>query len=618
MSTTLLTRLIKFAPVGIFAALLSGCERDLNELEPVTYSTNPEVFINTFSSGLNYAAFASSVPTAFNVDNSVTYNDVSTASMRFEVPDAGDPRGAYAGGTFFTGVGRDLSGYNALTFWMKASQPANIDVLGFGNDLGANKYQASISGVPVTTNWQKYIIPLPDPSKLKVERGMFFYSEGPENDRGYTFWIDEVKYEKLGTVAQPQHAILNGQDQVETAFVGVTKVIGGLSSTANLPSGINQTVTVTSSYFSFASSNEAIATVDASGKVTVVGGPGNATITATVGGVPVKGSLRLNSVGNFQPAPVPTRPAATVISLFSNAYTNVPVDYYNGYWAPFQTTQSADFAVNGDNILHYTDFNFVGIQFTSPTVDATAMTHLHVDIYLPNTLPAAGRLKIEVVDNGTGGTGAFTTNIPVAQSQQWISLDIPFANFAGLSNRAKLAQVIFSDDVQNIPSIYVDNVYFYTASAPPTAPATAAPPPTHPASGVISVFSNAYSNVAGTDLNPNWGQATVVTQIPIQGNNTLKYAGLNYQGIQLGSPQNVSALSSLHLDFWSANSTSLKVYIISPGPVETPVTLTVPTTGWSSINIPLSSFAPVNLSNVIQLKFDGNGDIFLDNIYFRN
>jgi len=201
MSTTICTRLLKYTPVGILAVLLLGCQRDLNDLQPATYPTNPEVFINSFSPGLNYAAFGGSVPTAFDVDDQVTYNSISTASMRFEVPDAGDPRGAYAGGTYFTEVGRNLSGYDALTFWMKASQPANIDVLGFGNDLGANKYQASISGVPVTTNWQKYIIPLPDPSKLKNERGMFFYSEGPENGRGYTFWIDEVKFEKLGTLA---------------------------------------------------------------------------------------------------------------------------------------------------------------------------------------------------------------------------------------------------------------------------------------------------------------------------------------------------------------------------------------------------------------------------------
>jgi hypothetical protein len=617
MSTTIRTRLMKFVHVGILAALLGACQRDLADLQPVGNPTNPEVFINTFSPGLNYAAFGGSVPTAFDVDNSVTYNSTSTTSMRFEVPDAGDPRGAYAGGTFFTGTGRDLSGYNALTFWMKASQAANIDVLGFGNDLGANKYQASIAGVPVTTNWQKYIIPIPDPTKLTDERGMFFYSEGPENDRGYTFWIDEVKFEKLGTLAHPQHAILNGQDQVETSFLGVTKSIGGLNSTFNLPSGINQTVNVTPAYFEYVSSNESVATVDASGLVSVIGGPGSAKITATVGGTAAKGSLTIQSVGNFQPAPVPTRDPAKVISFFSDAYTNVPVDYYNGYWAPFQTTLSADFEVNGDHVLNYTEFNFVGIQFSSPTVDATAMTHLHADIYLPNTLPANASFKIEVVDNGTGGTGAFTTSIPAAQSQQWISLDIPFSNFTGLSNRSKLWQIIFVDEGGNIPGFYADNIYLYSAGTPPTTPTTAAPSPTVPPANVISVFSNVYTNIPGTDLNPNWGQATVVTQVPIQGNNTLKYAGLNYQGIQLGSAQNVSTKNFLHLDFWSANSSSLKVYLISPGPVETPVTLTVPTSGWTSIDIPLSSFAPVALNNVIQLKFDGNGDIYLDNIYFR-
>jgi len=134
---------------------------------------------------------------------------------------------------------------------------------------------------------------------------------------------------------------------------------------------------------------------------------------------------------------------------------------------------------------------------------------------------------------------------------------------------------------------------------------------------VVSVFSDSYSAIAGTDLNPSWGQATVVTQIQIEGNNTLKYSGLNYQGIQLGSSQNVSAMTHLHLDFWSANSTSVMVFLISPGPVETSYTLTVPTTGWSSLDIPLSEFAPVDMGDVIQLKFEGNGDIYLDNIYFH-
>jgi hypothetical protein len=102
--------------------------------------------------------------------------------------------------------------------------------------------------------------------------------------------------------------------------------------------------------------------------------PGN---TARMGDVPANGSLTIQSVGAFQHAPTPMHPADKVISIFSDAYTNVAVDYYNGYWAPYQTTLSADFEVNGDHILHYTDFNFVGIEFSSPTVNASEMTHLH-------------------------------------------------------------------------------------------------------------------------------------------------------------------------------------------------------------------------------------------------
>lgn len=619
MNTNILIIFKKYIPIGILVVLFLGCERDLSDLKPVTFPDTPEVFIDGFSAGLNYAAFGGSVPTAFDIDTKETYNN-SKASMRFDVPNAGDPQGAYAGGVFYTEGGRNLSGYNALTFWAKASESAVIDVVGLGNDLGASKYQVTISGLQVSTNWKKYYIPLPNSSVLTAERGMFFYSTGPVDGKGYTFWIDEVKFENLGTIAHPQFSILNGEDKVETSFIGVTQKISGLTAIYSLPDGVNQSVNAAVAYFTFTSSNENIATVNESGDVIVVGGPGNAEITAMVGDAATLGSLTLQSIGNFQQAPLPVHPAADVISIFSNAYTNVPVNYYNGYWAPYQTTLSADFEVNGDQILQYTDFNFVGIEFSSPTVDATAMTHLHLDIYIPNTLIAAAQLKIELVNEGAASSATYIANIPVSQSKQWIGLDLPFSEFTGLSSTAKLMQIIFVNENNQIPGFYADNIYFYSDGTPPPPggePVVPASTPTYPAANVLSVFSDAYTAIPGTDLNPDWGQETVVTTMQIQGNNTLKYAGLNYQGIQLGASQNVSAMGFLHLDFWTANSSSLTVFLISPGPVETGYSLTVPTSGWTSIDIPLSSFAPVNLSDVIQLKFDGNGDIYLDNIYFR-
>jgi hypothetical protein len=62
-------------------------------------------------------------------------------------------------------------------------------------------------------------------------------------------------------------------------------------------------------------------------------------------------------------------------------------------------------------------------------------------------------------------------------------------------------------------------------------PATAAPtPPARNTTDYISIFSDAYTNLAGTDFFPNWGQSTVVTDVTIVGNNTKKYANLNYEG----------------------------------------------------------------------------------------
>ena len=444
---------------------LVGCKRELDELTPAKFPTDPKVFIDGFSTNLYYAAFGGSNPKAFQVDKQVTYNN-SAASMRFEVPAVNDPTGAYAGGTFFTSVGRNLTGYTALTFWAKASQSATIDVVGIGNDLAENKYQASVSGLVVNTNWKKYYIPIADPSKFVAERGMFFYSEGPESGNGYTFWIDEVKFEELGTIAHEQPAILLGQNDTINSFPGITTQLGGLSSVFNLPSGINQTVNLAPTYFEFFSSNEEIATDNSKGIVSVIGGPGTAVITAKMKGKDAKGSLTIITDEPFQTAPVPTNNPNDVISIFSEAFTNVPVDYYNGYWAPFQTTLSEDFTVSNDNILSYTNFNFVGIQFSNPTIDATTMTNLRVDLYFPNAIALGTQFKVKLVDFGADGAydGGDDTNhmltfsSPTINTQNWISLDIPLANFTGLASRAHLGQLIFEGT--NITNFYADNIYF--------------------------------------------------------------------------------------------------------------------------------------------------------------
>ena len=83
--------------------------------------------------------------------------------------------------------------------------------------------------------------------------------------------------------------------------------------------------------------------------------PGEAKITASSAGVQAEGSLIVNVLGQFNFAPTPTRDPSNVVSLFSDVYENVTVDFFNGFWEPFQTTGSEDFEINGDNILNYTN-----------------------------------------------------------------------------------------------------------------------------------------------------------------------------------------------------------------------------------------------------------------------
>ena len=452
--------------LGIMIAAISSCEWEpSDEARPASFPATAEVFIDGFSGGLEYLPFGGSKLDAFTVDTEEFYE--GTAAMRFDVPNVGDPDGAFAGAIFPDYGGRDLSGFDALTFWARASKAATINEIGFGNDFGENKYITTVNGLRVTTAWKKYTIPIPDPSRLTRESGVFWYAEGPENGDGYSFWVDELKFENLGTVAQPRPAIQNGIDEVAQSFIGSQLNLTGLTQTFNLADGSNQTVSAAPAYFTFTSSDPSVATVSETGVVDIVGS-GTTKITATLGGVRAAGSLTVESLGAFVAAPTPTQNPADVISVFSDAYTNIPVDFYNGFFAPFQTTLGgADLNINGDNIIQYTELNFVATEFKNPTIDVSGMTHFHVDIQIQESINPGDFIAVELgdfgADNAFGGgndsSGRVTFVDANLSSNQWISLDIPLADF-GLSNRSNLAQIFFISDA-TISSILVDNMYFY-------------------------------------------------------------------------------------------------------------------------------------------------------------
>lgn len=455
----------------MIALVFVSCTRDEEDLPQATFDDTPDVFTDTFI-GLGsdfYFPYQGAKPDVFSVDENEGFE--SESSIRIDVPNADDPGGGFAGAIFrIDGAGRDLTSYNALTFYAKASQAVTIGEVGFGQDFLGDEYRAYRTSLDFTTNWKKYIIPIPDPSKLTQERGVFQFAAGGIGEAGqevgYSFWIDDIKFEDLGIVAQPQPQILNGEDESESAFNGITIPVTGLNVVYNVD-GTDVAVNAASAYFNFSSSDPSTASVSEDGIVTL-NRLGTAVITGSVGEganeLAAEGSLTVTSSGDFDFAPTPpTRDAADVVSVFSDAYTNLPVTNYNGFFQ-FATTQGGAVNILGDNIISYTDLNFVSINvFDASTVDASAMTHVHLDVYVRETVDLGDFLRFQLINNNgpseTSGTVTLGDYSPLL-ANQWVSYDIPLADFAGIGNTNDIDLIFFVSDA-TISSIYVDNVYFY-------------------------------------------------------------------------------------------------------------------------------------------------------------
>lgn len=478
--------------VGLVLMTNLNCERDISDDAVLaSLSRTAEVFTDDFV-GMGsdfYRPYGGSKFTAFSVDLDEGFE--SNSSIRIDVPDATDPLGTYAGGIFvIDGAGRNLSNYDALTFYVKASQGVIVGEFGFGEDFEENKFITTVTNVSVGTNWTKIIIPILDASKLLQERGMFRYAAGSTSTNGfaYTLWIDEIKFEKLGTNNLLYPFILNGEDINVDGFAGANQIIGDLGAVYNLANGQNVRVNAAPSYFSFSVSDSTILSpleLNAQGQMStrIIGASGSSVVTAQIGNTLAQGSLTINAVGEFPHAPVPSRAAASVVSLFSDAYNNLPVRHYNGFFLgsntqggagndPNNVDIQAPF-VNGslDNIIHYTQLDFVsiGMYETVPRVNISGMTHMHVDINVRQAVNPGNFIRIELhssLANGpTTSSGSFVINAATltdADENGWVSLDIPIANFPGFNDATNLGQVFFvSGNPGGIFNIWVDNVYFY-------------------------------------------------------------------------------------------------------------------------------------------------------------
>jgi hypothetical protein len=601
------------------------------------------VFSDEYGSNVTFQAFENSKYDAVSVDATEKYD--GSASLRVTVPGPGDPTGTYAGGAFTTSMPRDLTGYNALTFWARASQSITLDVAGFGNNnTGTSLYQASLSGIPITTTWTRVTIPFPLPEKLGAEDGLFFFAEGAEGDTGYSIWFDEIQFESVGTISNPQPEIASAELEME---VGGSASVTGTGVTFSV-GGTPQFIAAMPSYFTFSSSNESVATVGTEGVIQVVG-EGDATISASLGGTAASGEVSLSTYAPPSQGPeTPTLPAEEVISLFSDAYTDRAVDTWSAEW---DMADVEDVTIGGDAVKRYSNLGFAGIEFTSQPVDAAAggLTHLHVDLWLTD----ATEFKVKLVDFGADGAFGggddseyeitLTEAAPAASgpslsstdlvAKEWIGVDLPLADFAGLAGTSSLAQMILSG---SSTTVYLDNLYFYQG-APPAEPTVAAPTPTFAEDDVISLFSGPYTDVTVDTWSPDWDQADVA-DVQIAGDDTKVYRNLAYAVIDFSSQTiDASGMTHFHMHIWTpdpAATGDFKVKLVDFGAdgawsggddteheltfdaLSTPALVTG---SWITLDLPLSDFTNLAATDhMAQMVISGTvNTVYVDNVLFH-
>jgi len=392
--------------------------------------------------------------------------------------------GAYSGGAWVASATRDLRAANAVTFWAKASTPKSSLKIQIGNDAGAGanvNYQVESIGIALTTGWQQYVLPLPDPTKAVGFDGLFSFADGPNN---YTLWFADIQYVNLpgnvlGSLAAtnpvkvtwPTPSLPVGSANAYTIPFG-PNVVNWSGTVPPLPNaGVLDNVTFR--WFTLTSSNPAVATVSPDGVVTGIS-IGTATITATLAGVAVPGEATVTVTGvpttPTTYAATPTLPASSVTALFdsSGVYTPHPVDSFGRLFCSNSRLVDPYAIPGGTGVLQYTLNLCVGITFgdgesgnTNNTVDASAYTTFHVDLWSPN--PDALQIQlVNAADAASGTKSVGTYNAGTIASGQWVSLDIPFSSFTFTNGNAEnaLQQLLFISGTSTM-ILYVDNMYFH-------------------------------------------------------------------------------------------------------------------------------------------------------------
>ena len=159
----------------------------------------------------------------------------------------------------------------------------------------------------------------------------------------------------------------------------------------------------------------------------------------------------------------PTEDPADVISLFSNAYSDVMVDTWSTVW---DSTEAVDGQLQGNDVKRYDNLGFAGIETVTAPIDASLMTNFRIDVWSVGITT----LRIKIVDFGGDGfdpgikindTEGFV-DIPV-KSAEWTNVNVSLADLvtAGLTPAKDDISQFILEAVGGTGTLFIDNVYFF-------------------------------------------------------------------------------------------------------------------------------------------------------------
>ena len=175
------------------------------------------------------------------------------------------------------------------------------------------------------------------------------------------------------------------------------------------------------------------------------------------------------------PVPAPTPPdrdAATVFSLFSDAYTQQPDLDFGAFDVGTQDIETIQ--VEEDNVLQVNTnqpvAEFLLVDFGG-IFDLSAMTHFHMDYYIVTDL-SAGLIANPLWSNHEGDMGqtsSFGLTNPVTTFGEWVSIDVPLTDFdfgqdiGNGQTRDALRQFVLtlSGAEAGDRTIFIDNLYLH-------------------------------------------------------------------------------------------------------------------------------------------------------------